>query len=657
MPTTMPSDDTPLTLTLPEDVPNAFLTFCRIPPRDVPSPESLRAIIRDWITQNANAPLHDIMLPFLNLGLVKIQVSEAARMPREMITSLEENETLGADALAQIRQATHCLIVRSSDSLIFPRIGLWTCLAGGLACAQRFGGVIVDADTQRVFPTDAVFSTLHHQGLLHINNFLLVPMSQAGRGLFWMTTRGMARFGLPEVQVRDIPLIDLERLVWVVCGICQACAGQVMRASQEAGGVQKTLTLPPEMRLNWADVQLERGLPPEQPPPPGCAGKAELRLTLEEAPGTGRTFLTARPSREYRGDYGAWLHSLVHAFFPAEDSLNRAPLDTDAMEQAHRQALATLPQARERFASSALGASRLGLKYGFPTPDGGHEFKWVFVTSWREGHIEGELTNTPQKRTDLRSGQTVTIPPDGIYDWMIVHPEGQPEGGFTDALLTRPGTSAPAEPDSAARRQAIEAELKRRYRQYVESLAQARGTRSGGWVPWPIALGKALLGVKPAPKRNPVQDGLAEHGRFVIAFVVMANTAMLAPGESDAPCLALFVFDEQPSDTDFLIGLVDRLNELKRTTPTDPALREAAILVNDEAYVPTRRRRIPPALTGGRIVYAVDLMLQRTRLAGGYLQQPLMPCLAWPGDTGPIEIVPWTLMEGLFDGPAQSSGN
>lgn len=84
------------------------------------------------------------------------------------------------------------------------------------------------------------------------------------------------------------------------------------------------------MWLNWADVQIARGLPPEQPPPPGCAGAAWLRLTLEEAPGTGRTFLTGRPPRENTADYGAWLHSLIHAFFLPEDSRNRALLDADA---------------------------------------------------------------------------------------------------------------------------------------------------------------------------------------------------------------------------------------------------------------------------------------------------------------------------------------
>lgn len=142
----------------------------------------------------------------------------------------------------------------------------------------------------------------------------------------------------------------------------------------------------------------------------------------------------------------------------------------------------------------------------------------------------------------------------------------------------------------------------------------------------------------------------------MIAFVVMANSALFALGQGDAPCFALFVFDERDDDTGFLIDLVERLNELKGTTPNGPALREAAALVNDEAYVPVRRRRVPPSLTGERVVYAVDLMLQRTRLAGGYLQQPLMPCLAWPGETGPIEIVPWTLLEGLFDEPRPANG-
>jgi len=124
----------------------------------------------------------------------------------------------------------------------------------------------------------------------------------------------------------------------------------------------------------------------------------------------------------------------------------------------------------------------------------------------------------------------------------------------------------------------------------------------------------------------------------------MANSTLMSPGQGDAPCLALFVFEEEEGDAHFMMELVERLMALKGTSPSNPEEREAAVLVNDEAYVPYRRRRIPPGLTGGRIVYAVDLRIRRARLPNGFLEMPILPCLAMPGDTGAIEMLPWQIL-------------
>lgn len=638
-----PSDGDSLRVSLPDDVPNAFLLFCRLPPRQVPTPESLHSLIKEWVAQNVNAPLRDLILPWLDLPVMTLRVDETRSLPSEMVRGLQD--WVSDDVFAQIRQATHCIVARSPDALLFPRVGLWASLASGMACAQRFGGVLIDADTSRDFPANIAFPELHTAGMFHIRHFLLVPMSQDEQGLYWMTTRGMSRFGLPEVQVEDIPLIDLKQLVFVVCGVCQSLAARVMRQAQEAGELQSSLDLPSKMRLPWPDVQMARGLPPEDSPPPGCTGEAYLRLTLQAAKrAPAQTFLTLNPPESEADDKGAWLHRLVHAFFPPEDTLRRAPLDTDAMEQAHQQALTSLPEIKRRFQIGGLGKSRLAAKHGFPV-DGGHEFMWVLVASWAGDRLEGQLVNTPQQRRDLREGQTVSLNEAGIYDWMIFHADGSREGGATDIVATAPDAETRGgKPD--------EAEIKRRFRQYLDSVPQAQAAPKRGWTPWPVALARTLLGSKPASltpeQRDPVQTQLAEQGRLVIAFIAMANSSLMSPGQGDAPCLALFVFEEQEGDANFLIALVDRLMALKGTAPSEPEEREAAVLVNDEAYVPYRRRRIPLGLTGGRTVYAVDLRIRRDRLPNGCLEMPILPCLAMPGDSGAIEMLPWQILPQQF---------
>jgi hypothetical protein len=68
----------------------------------------------------------------------------------------------------------------------------------------------------------------------------------------------------------------------------------------------------------------------------------------------------------------------------------------------------------------------------------------------------------------------------------------------------------------------------------------------------------------------------------------------------------------------------------------------------DEDYRVYRRRRLPPGLTAGVEVYAVDLMVSPLLLAGRRIrnEMPLVPCMAEPGDDGRTMQVPYWIVTG-----------
>lgn len=124
------------------------------------------------------------------------------------------------------------------------------------------------------------------------------------------------------------------------------------------------------------------------------------------------------------------------------------------------------------------------------------------------------------------------------------------------------------------------------------------------------------------------------------AVLVMANHLLLKPGEGDAPTLALFSLDPKGQSVPYLTNIAQRMFALKNATPADPDLRIVAQIVSDERSVPHRRRALPVTFTGGPVVYAADLHISRRYLAAGYLDRTALPCLAIPGYTGTLELLP-----------------
>jgi len=145
-------------------------------------------------------------------------------------------------------------------------------------------------------------------------------------------------------------------------------------------------------------------------------------------------------------------------------------------------------------------------------------------------------------------------------------------------------------------------------------------------------------------------------GEVVSAYIVQANFNLYQRGTGmDYPCLVLMTFD--PAHTDdraFMQPIVQKLQSLKGTRPMDADLAAAAKIVTDEVAVRDRRVLLPPSLTGGVTVYAVDLQLYRARLATGTITDGEVVCIAEPGPEGSAEQVPYWIAMGMTAAQGQS---
>ncbi|HEU4754618.1 MAG TPA: DUF2314 domain-containing protein, partial [Armatimonadota bacterium] len=301
---------------------------------------------------------------------------------------------------------------------------------------QAAKGVILDPDIPRLLSMQTHTERLPADGRLRISEQIILPTSVGERGLAWMTSKGLGRFGLPELEIRDAPP-NLDRTIWpVLNGVAYRLLSEAAqaRASDEKAG---ELQVGPEIRVTLEDIARAEGEPPARPPD-GVRGWTDIRLEYHPSRQQD-SFLRLVPPRGFRGGQGEWLHGLLGDLFGTEDTLTHIPAGDEAMEIAHRRALDELPHVRQRFGAGLPVGCTLYVKQAFPVQGGSPEYMWLAVNTWGGSRIRAQLANDPQYRLDLRAGQTLELDEADVYDWMISWKDGRLEGGYTTEVLRRRG--------------------------------------------------------------------------------------------------------------------------------------------------------------------------------------------------------------------------
>ncbi len=428
--------DDAVTLSVPELVEATYVVVTSHPPVDV------QAAARD-AAQRLPDPLRGGALRMLAGPLLSVTMSAVGDAPPLPVTFLE---VFGASP-AQLRdldEATHVLVCQAVFRPGWPPAHEWHARGVAAGLAELTGGTLVDMFTPQVLePAAAVRSLPDPDGRIVLVRWVLVPQSAGERGL-WMTTKGLERFGLPELQALDVPPALAIAWTRVMSGIAAALVREWTRALRSDPSF---VALPRRLKVTAADVaraygheatagDLTRGAEHG-----AAAGKhADVGLRLDPPDRfDGQAFLTVVPPYTSERPAGEFLTSVSAALFgdPAS-AVRRAPRDA-RMDAAIAAARAALPQARERFLGATITApTQLIVKHGLAGHATQREYVWSTVTGWPDpARIHGVSMSDAETDPAVRAGTPTTVDTATVVDWGIwVDGRGIVEGGWTNKLLS-----------------------------------------------------------------------------------------------------------------------------------------------------------------------------------------------------------------------------
>ncbi len=415
-----------LRLPLPATVDILFGVYFRAedPP---PAPETLFEAVRARIAQDVDDPLRAVLLAYLEQGPFTLSVEPRDAYP---MPSAEDLRTMSdREAVARYGRADHVVVIHAPDTLLPPRAGLWCGLAAARTLAARLDGVVFDPALFQLAPLDENELDLPPDGRIVALEHILIPYSTDERGAGWITTAGLDRFGLPNLEIRDVPPSLFGRLGYVLNAVAQRLVETMMAA---ADGPVPEVAFERELRLTLDDIARSQGEEAAQPEE-GVRGWTLVGL---EHTGKGRRglepFISLVPPGLARRDQGEWLYSILNDLLGPEapENCDYVSSDNELMEEAHHRAVAALPDVKRRFQAGLETGAQLYIKHGFPADDH-HEYMWIAVSAWRGSRIQGRLANDPFERLDLRAGQVVEIVEKEVYDWMIEGPGETVEGNAT----------------------------------------------------------------------------------------------------------------------------------------------------------------------------------------------------------------------------------
>ncbi len=252
-------------------------------------------------------------------------------------------------------------------------------------------------------------------------------------GTLWMHTHGMLKFGLPELELEDVPsTFKKQGQELLVMAAAELIAGK---------GLYRSFHGELSLYYNAISVNYEFKQPDDEEHFPD--GVFFLRpFVAGQDPDAPEALVESLSLIES----GVADQSTFHA--PRESSTGKArwTSSTGSLDDARRRILDAHMTARESLEDFRKSfqdlAGHLGhvhaVKVGFPVEDGKYEWMWVSLAEWKNGSISGRLENAPVKRTDLHKGCLIIIRESDIFDW-VVSSEGKiVKGAFTEGVKDQP---------------------------------------------------------------------------------------------------------------------------------------------------------------------------------------------------------------------------
>lgn len=349
---------------------------------------------------------------------VRVMAASESGLTREDIGELADNfsDADRARAVASERAISVVCVGAARPAQLTARASF----ALAAYVAERTDGAVYDLQVQRldaasVFARRAIVAPLDAASF-NPSAHLVVHRVQVSSGGVALKTRGLARFGVPDIETTTVPPSTAAPLSRILTTVAVQLVSRGASASVH-------VTLDDVARVSHqpvASLFIGEGAP------------APVTFALTQT--TLKSVRLVPPGGTGPEDYVA----AVCAIFGSEDSVAYIKHDAELLAASNR-AKARLADVLTRFARDRGRGAQLRVKLPFDVPGqkGSHEWMWIEVASWTDKTIRGYLENEPETIPELRAGMSVTGERKDIFDYLVRWPDGREEGGETSAILRR----------------------------------------------------------------------------------------------------------------------------------------------------------------------------------------------------------------------------
>ena len=201
-------------------------------------------------------------------------------------------------------QATTVVALRARDALGPVRWGFWAASEGARAIAEGLAGRVIDPLRAGLGPLPVREFSMREDGRVHVGRHICVPASFGAEGRAWLTSLGLRKFGVPELEMREVPGNLVESCARIMAGVGQLLLERDHPIPQAARH---------QVDLDLARVQWALGLRPS--PVDDAPGRASIDLRERRGElrsgGALARRLVMMPPADHRGSRGEWARQLL----------------------------------------------------------------------------------------------------------------------------------------------------------------------------------------------------------------------------------------------------------------------------------------------------------------------------------------------------------
>jgi len=366
----------------------------------------------------------------LDAGTVTVAAVSSSSLPP---FGVRLQEYLGVDPglIQAVTAAGEFVMIRALSRPGWPPMHEWAGRACAAVLAAEAGVPLVDAATPKVMTADAALRTLPaaEDARFRLADWMLVFQSAVSGGL-WMTTKGLGRFGLPELQVRNVPPQLGRAWTRVLNGVASRLLGIWLRTLRDQAG-SAFAQLPELLEVREGDIARAYDAPRADGP------AVAVRLTFDPSPeDTADSFVSIQPPDDYPASAGEFMAGVHAALFGQSGQEIRYLAPSEEMDRAMRAAREALPAVRARFLAGDLPPrAQLMIKHEI-SAEGRAEYPWAYVTSWADpGRVLGNSAGDAALDPAIRAGRPIVVDAGTIIDWAIwIDGKGIVEGGQTNVI-------------------------------------------------------------------------------------------------------------------------------------------------------------------------------------------------------------------------------